>query len=157
MEAGVSGPRIHPAAVLYAGGKPFPTLAACEHYAGSEKLITKALQIQAESTDTRPVFDITADCEDGAPAGHEREHATMIATLIAGADNRFDRVGARIHDVRHPAWREELDVLVSQAGRQIAYLVLPKCNAPTTRWRRSARSTMPVAATGSTAKYPSMC
>jgi citrate lyase subunit beta/citryl-CoA lyase len=126
MEAGMSGSRIHPAAVLYAGGKPFPTLAACEHYAGSEKLITKALQIQAESTDTRPVFDITADCEDGAPAGHECEHATMIATLIAGADNRFDRVGARIHDVRHPAWREELDVLVSQAGRQIAYLVLPK-------------------------------
>ena len=23
---------LHPAAVLYAGGKPFPALAACEHY-----------------------------------------------------------------------------------------------------------------------------
>jgi citrate lyase subunit beta/citryl-CoA lyase len=126
MEPGMSSSRIHPATVLYAGGKPFPVLAPCEHYAGSEKLLTKALQIQAESTDARPVFDITADCEDGAPAGHEREHATMIAALIAGTGNRFGRVGARIHDVRHPAWRDELDVLVAQAGRQIAYLVLPK-------------------------------
>ncbi len=126
MEPGMTSSRIHPAAVLYAGGKPFPTLAACEHYAGSEKLLTKALQIQAESADTLPVFDITADCEDGAPAGREREHATMVAALIAGAGNRFDRVGARIHDVRHPAWREELDILVAEAGSRIAYLVLPK-------------------------------
>jgi citrate lyase subunit beta / citryl-CoA lyase len=126
MEASMSGSRIHPAAVLYAGGKPFPALSACEHYAGSEKLLLKALQLQAESADGRPIFDITADCEDGAPAGREREHATMIAALIAAADNRFDRVGARIHDVRHPAWREELDILIGQAGRNLAYLVLPK-------------------------------
>jgi citrate lyase subunit beta/citryl-CoA lyase len=125
MEQGMSA-RIHPAAVLYAGGKPFPALAACEHYAGSEKLLTKALQIQAESTDTLPVFDITADCEDGAPTGHEREHAAMIAALIAGTGNRFDRIGARIHDVHHRFWREELDVLIAQAGKRIAYLVLPK-------------------------------
>jgi len=122
----MSASSIHPAAVLYAGGRPFPALPACEHYAGSEKLLTKALQLQAESGDGRPIFDITGDCEDGAPAGREREHATMVAALIAGADNRFDRVGARIHDVRHPAWREELDILIAQAGRNLAYLVLPK-------------------------------
>lgn len=126
MESGMSASRIHPAAVLYAGGKPFPALPACEHYAGSEKLLAKALRLQAESADGRPIFDITADCEDGAPAGHEREHAAMVAALIAGADNRFDRVGARIHDVRHAAWREELDILIAQAGRNLAYLVLPK-------------------------------
>jgi hypothetical protein len=28
---------LHPAAVLYQGSQPFPALAACEHYAGSEK------------------------------------------------------------------------------------------------------------------------
>ena len=58
--------RLHPDEVLYQGaGKPFPALNACEHYAGNEKLIRKALELQAE---LGPVFDITGDCEDGAPA-----------------------------------------------------------------------------------------
>jgi citrate lyase subunit beta/citryl-CoA lyase len=73
-----------------------------------------------------PVFDITGDCEDGAPVGGEREHAAMIARVINGADNRLNRVGARIHDVSHPAWRDELEALVPDAGARIAYIVLPK-------------------------------
>jgi citrate lyase subunit beta/citryl-CoA lyase len=113
----------HPATVLYAGGKPFPALAACEHYAGTEKTLRKALQLQA---DLGPLFDITADCEDGAPAGREREHAEFVAALIASADNRFNRLGARIHDVRHPCWRQDLDLIIGGAGERIAYLVLPK-------------------------------
>jgi citrate lyase subunit beta/citryl-CoA lyase len=115
---------LRPADVLYLGAaKPLPPLAACEHYAGSEKLLDKAVRLQAEMG---PVFDITGDCEDGAPAGGEREHAAMIAALISGANNRHDRIGARIHDVRHPAWRDELATLVGQAGTRLAYLVLPK-------------------------------
>lgn len=115
---------LRPAEVLYFGtAKPLPPLAACEHYAGSEKLLRKALQLQVEMG---PVFDITGDCEDGAPAGGEREHAAMIAGVINSADNRHGRIGARIHDVRHPAWRDELATLVGQAGPRLAYLVLPK-------------------------------
>lgn len=114
---------LHPATVLYAGGKPFPALAACEHYAGSEKTLRKALQLQA---DLGPIFDITADCEDGAPAGREREHAEFVAALIASADNRYNRLGARIHDVRHPCWEQDLDLIIGGAGERIAYLVLPK-------------------------------
>lgn len=118
---------LHPSAVLYAGNKPFPLLAACEHFAGSEKLLNKALQIQAElAVDGRSVFDITADCEDGAPAGKEREHAEMIASTILADANRYGRVGARIHDVRHPAWRDELETVISCAGQRVAYVVLPK-------------------------------
>jgi len=118
---------LHPSAVLYAGNRPFPRLAACEHFAGSEKLLHKALQIQAElSVDELPIFDITADCEDGAPAGKEREHAGMIAELILSGANRFDRIGVRIHDVRHPAWRDELEIIIGQAGQRVAYIVLPK-------------------------------
>src|SRR3989338_388137 len=110
---------LHPSEVLYAGSRPFPQLAACEHFAGNEKLLKKALQIQAElSVDGRPIFDITADCEDGAPAGKEREHADMIAGLILSGENRFGRIGIRIHDVRHPAWREELDIVISRAGQR---------------------------------------
>lgn len=114
---------LHPSAVLYAGGRRFPALAACEHYAGSEKLIRKALQLQA---DLGPLFDVTADCEDGAPAGQERQHAEMVAALLLDGANRHDRLGVRIHDVRHGLWREELDIVVGQAGQRVAYVVLPK-------------------------------
>jgi citrate lyase subunit beta/citryl-CoA lyase len=114
---------LHPASVLYPGGKPFPALAACEHYAGSEKLIRKALQLQNE---LGPIFDITADCEDGAPAGREREHAEMVAALINDPANAHGRLGARIHDVRHSHWHEDLDIIIGQAGQRVAYLVLPK-------------------------------
>jgi citrate lyase subunit beta/citryl-CoA lyase len=113
----------HPADILYPGGKRFPALAACEHYAGSEKLLAKALQLQ---NGLGPVFDITGDCEDGAPVGGERAHAEMIAAFIAGPDNHHGRIGARIHDVSHPAWRDELAVLIANAGSRIAYIVLPK-------------------------------
>lgn len=113
--------------MLYAGGKPFPALAACEHYAGNEKLIRKALALQDQLlADGIPLFDITADCEDGAPAGREQEHADMIAALIASSDNRYGRIGARIHDIRHPVWREELEIIIAKAGKRLAYLVLPK-------------------------------
>ena len=114
---------VHPLDVLYGGGRPFPAIAACEHFAGSEKLLVKALGLQNERG---AIFDITGDCEDGAPVGAERAHAEMIAGVIAGPDNRHGRIGARVHDVRHRAWRDELEVLIAHAGAHIAYIVLPK-------------------------------
>ncbi|GAB4169647.1 MAG: aldolase/citrate lyase family protein [Rhodocyclaceae bacterium] len=111
----------HPSAVLYAGERPFPVLPACEHYAGSEKRIVKALALRDV---LGPVFDLTCDCEDGAPAGAQRSHAEMVAAAIRGAGGR--RVGARIHDVGHPHWRADLDIILGLAGEQLAYLTLPK-------------------------------
>ncbi|MBX9849194.1 MAG: CoA ester lyase [Rhodocyclaceae bacterium] len=118
----------HPNEVLYGdGSKRFPALAACEHYAGNEKLITKALALQVEmSTQAGPVFDLTCDCEDGAATGREREHAEMVADLINSDANKFNRVGVRIHDLSHPHWRQDIDILISRAGERIAYIVLPK-------------------------------
>jgi len=117
----------HPKDILFAGEKPFPTLPVVVHYAGSEKLIKKALQWQQE---LGPIFDITFDCEDGAPAGAEREHAEMAVALIMSDDNRYHRVGARIHGVSHAHWRQDLDILVRQAGARLPFLALPKpCSA----------------------------
>lgn len=121
---------LHPAAVLYQGTKPFPALAACEHFAGSEKNLRKALQLQSELlVYDRPVFDVTADCEDGAPAGREAEHAEMIAGLLLDPANRHGRLGARIHDVTHPHWRDDLQIIVGRAGAKLAYIVLPKAGS----------------------------
>ncbi|MGE5491186.1 MAG: HpcH/HpaI aldolase/citrate lyase family protein [Actinomycetota bacterium] len=117
----------HPAEVLFAGEKPFPILPAVDHYAGSEKLMKKAIELQKQ---LGPIFDITCDCEDGAHAGAEQEHAEMAAAVIMGEDNLFNRVGARIHDVTHPHWRQDLEILVSRAGSRLPFITLPKpCSA----------------------------
>ena len=116
---------LHPAEVLYRGEKPFPALPACEHYAGSEKNLRKALQLQVDlAIDERSVFDITGDCEDGAPAGREAEHAGMIADLILDPANRHGRFGARIHDVTHAHWRADLENIHGRAGSRFRYVVL---------------------------------
>ncbi|MGB7541995.1 MAG: aldolase/citrate lyase family protein [Burkholderiales bacterium] len=117
---------VHPDDALFKGEKPFPVIPSCEHFAGSEKLILKALELQ----DTLgPIFDITCDCEDGAPAGKEQEHAEMIVRVLDGAANRHRQAGVRIHDFTHPHWKKDLDILVSGAGERLAYITLPKPTA----------------------------
>jgi len=56
----------HPGAALFKGEKPFPVIASCDHYAGSEKLMSRALELQ---DGIGSVFDLTCDCENGAQAG----------------------------------------------------------------------------------------
>ncbi|MCE3413121.1 hypothetical protein LB345_14785, partial [Staphylococcus aureus] len=68
---------------------------ACDHYAGSEKLMRKSMALQQE---LGPLFDITFDCEDGATAGSELEHAILVAQLVNSDDNHFGRIGARLHE-----------------------------------------------------------
>ena len=113
----------HPSDALFAGEKPFPVTPACEHFAGSEKLIGKALELQ---TKMGRVFDITCDCEDGAEAGKEKQHAEMIVDVLASSRNPFAMAGARIHDFTHAHWKKDIDILVGGAGKVLAYLTLPK-------------------------------
>ena len=112
----------HPVDVLFAGEKPFPILTAVDHYAGSEKLMRKALALQHEMG---PVFDLTCDCEDGARTGAEAEHAEMVAGIVVCGDNRYGRIGARIHDVTHPHWQRDLEILITRAGSRLAFVTLP--------------------------------
>lgn len=116
----------HPKEALFGGEKPFPLIPACEHFAGSEKLILKALALQ----DTiGAVFDITCDCEDGAASGQEREHAEMIVRVLNSEANKHKMAGARIHDYTHPAWKLDVDILVAGAGNLLSYITIPKCTA----------------------------
>src|SRR5213075_1908373 len=116
----------HPRDALFAGEKPFPVIPACEHFAGSEKLILKAFLLRDQMG---PVFDVTCDCEDGAEAGREKEHATMIVDLLRSDKNVHGMAGVRIHDYTHPAWKKDIDILVGGAGNVLAYITLPKCTS----------------------------
>ncbi|OGA98464.1 MAG: aldolase [Burkholderiales bacterium RIFCSPHIGHO2_12_FULL_69_20] len=112
-----------PSQALIDEGDAPADLPVCDHYCGTELRMRKALALQAE---LGPVFDITLDCEDGAPIGAEAEHAQLCAELALSSDNRFGRVGARVHPVDHPSFAADVDTLVGRAGDRLAYLMVPK-------------------------------
>jgi len=116
----------HPREALFAGEKSIPVIPACEHFAGSEKLITKALELQGK---LGPIFDITCDCEDGAAAGQEKQHAEMIVSVLSSAANQHSMAGSRIHDYTHPHWKKDIDILVGGVGKKLAYITIPKCTS----------------------------
>lgn len=114
---------VHPNDALFKGEKAFPVIPSCEHFAGSEKLMLKAMQMQVQ---LGPIFDITCDCEDGAAAGQEREHAEMIVRVQQSEANQFKMAGVRIHDYTHPAWKQDVDIIVGGIGNIVAYITIPK-------------------------------
>jgi citrate lyase subunit beta/citryl-CoA lyase len=116
---------MHPTQVLFPGTRQPVSLPVCDHYAGSEKLMRKSIALQQE---LGPVFDITLDCEDGASAGNEAEHAQLVGSLIAGDDNRFGRIGARVHDVTSPFFEQDVATICASSAPRLAYLMLPKAD-----------------------------
>ncbi|MFP4906069.1 CoA ester lyase, partial [Paraburkholderia sp. BR14261] len=117
---------ILPAEVLFDGEAPPAILPACDHSAGSEKLMLKSLALQQQ---LGPVFDITLDCEDGAQVGREAEHAELVASFIGGEHDRFGRIGVRIHDFHHPHWRDDVRMILRAAMRAPAFSTLPMIRA----------------------------
>ncbi|MCS6971439.1 MAG: aldolase/citrate lyase family protein [Turneriella sp.] len=114
---------LHPNQALFPGEKPFPAIPTCEHFAGNEKMILKAFGFQEEKG---PVFDITQDCEDGAPTGQEKEHAEMVVRLTNSEHNKFKMAGARIHDYTSKFWKQDAEILIKGCGDKLAYLTIPK-------------------------------
>ena len=113
----------HPNEALFESGNSLPIIPTCEHFAGSEKLILKAMSMQEK---LGPVFDITCDCEDGAETGKEVEHANMIVRVVNSEANKYGMAGCRIHDFDHEDWRQDVDILVPGAGEKLAYITIPK-------------------------------
>ncbi len=114
---------MQPSQVLFQGEALPRALPVCDHYAGTEVRMRKALSLQAE---LGPVFDITFDCEDGAPVGKEAEHAQLVVDILLSPENQFNRVGVRIHDPSHPCWKSDVATLVGKAGKKIAFVMIPK-------------------------------
>jgi citrate lyase subunit beta/citryl-CoA lyase len=117
---------MHPSEVLFQGATLPVSIPVCDHYAGSEKLMRKSLQLQQE---LGPIFDITFDCEDGAAHGNEEAHANLIGTLLVDEENKFGRIGARVHDVGSPFFEQDVAIILQHAAKRIAYLVIPKVNS----------------------------
>lgn len=117
---------MHPNQVLFQGEARVRALPVCDHYAGTEVRMQKAMQLQETMG---PVFDITLDCEDGAPVGQEKEHAELITELLHSQHNRHKRVGVRIHDPLHPSWKNDVAQIVGHAAEQLAYVMIPKIHS----------------------------
>lgn len=113
----------HPNEALFEGEKPFPIIPTCEHFAGTEERIAKAFELQAKMNG---VFDITMDCEDGAPTGAEKAHAEMVVRMQNSDLNRFNMAGVRIHDYTNEHWKQDVDIIVPGAGERVAYITVPK-------------------------------
>ncbi len=98
--------------------------------------MVKSLQLQAEMTQEFGVcvFDVTLDCEDGAPVGGERDQANLVVALANAAHSApnlvasglIRRVGARVHAVDHPAFAADVDIVVGQAAQSLSYIMVPK-------------------------------
>ena len=126
----------HPRDVLVGAQGAAGILPVCDHYSGVEARMVKSLQLQAEMTEEfgACVFDVTLDCEDGAPVGGEDDHANMVAALANSAQAAPNlianglrrRVGVRVHAVDHPEFASDVHTLVSLAGGVLSYLMVPK-------------------------------
>ena len=87
----------------------------------------KSLQLQTEMTEEfgACVFDVTLDCEDGAPVGGESDHAAMVVALVALAKAKA-RVAVRVHPVDHSAFEAEVATIAGKVGDQLSHIMVPK-------------------------------
>ena len=117
----------HPRDILLGAQAAAGFLPVCDHYCGVETRMRKSLQLQAEMCEEfgACVFDVTLDCEDGAPVGGEADHAAMVVALVALAANRA-RVAVRVHAVGHPAFESDIATIAGRVGGQISHIMVPK-------------------------------
>ena len=114
---------ISPHQALFDAGDTVAELPVCDHYAGVEARMVKSLALQAE---LGPVFDVTLDCEDGAPVGGEAEHAQLVAAMVMSNRNVHGRCGVRVHPVDHPSFDADVATIVGAAAARLPYVMLPK-------------------------------
>ncbi|MDT7929464.1 HpcH/HpaI aldolase/citrate lyase family protein [Tepidimonas sp.] len=121
----------HPRDVLLGAQAGAVTLPVCDHYAGVEARMRKSLALQAQWAAERGAcpFDVTLDCEDGAPVGGEAEHAALVVALVQGLDWPAPvrpRVGVRVHPVDHPAFEADVATIVGAVGDRLTHVMCPK-------------------------------
>ena len=120
----------HPRDILLGAQAAAGMLPVCDHYSGVEVRMRKSLQLQAEMSEEfgTCVFDVTLDCEDGAPVGGEEAHARLVTELVMSAPDGA-RVGVRVHPVDHPAFEADMDVIARDAGQRLTHIMIPKAES----------------------------
>jgi len=127
---------VHPRDILLGAQAAAGFLPVCDHYSGVELRMRKSLQLQAEMTAEfgACVFDVSLDCEDGAPVGGERDHAQMVVALAKEALDSArkaalpvaPRIAVRVHPVDHAAFEADVATIVGGAGSALCHLMIPK-------------------------------
>ena len=117
----------HPREVLLGAQAQAGFLPVCDHYSGVEARMRKSLQLQAEMAEEfgACVFDVTLDCEDGAPVGGEADHAALVVALALLASDKA-RVAVRVHPVDHPAFEQDIATVAGKAGKKLRHIMIPK-------------------------------
>ena len=102
-------------------------LPVCDHYSGVEVRMRKSLQLQAEMTQEfgACVFDVTLDCEDGAPVGGEIEHAHLVKEIALNAAPEA-RVAVRVHPVDHASFSEDIALIAGNCHAKLKHVMVPK-------------------------------
>lgn len=121
----------HPRDVLLGAQAQTGFLPVCDHYSGVEVRMRKSLQLQAEMTEEfgTCVFDVSLDCEDGAPVGGEADHAALVVAMAQQAARDTGgkaRVAVRVHPVDHPAFEADMATIAGQAGHYLSHIMIPK-------------------------------
>lgn len=96
----------------------------------------KSLALQAEMTEEfgACVFDVTLDCEDGAPVGGEFDHASMVVALVNESVRRakdavaapLARIAVRVHPIHHAAFEQDVHTILVGVGKSLCHLMVPK-------------------------------
>jgi citrate lyase subunit beta/citryl-CoA lyase len=117
----------HPRDILLGSQAAGMLLPVCDHYSGVEVRMRKSLQLQAEMTQEfgACVFDVTLDCEDGAPVGGEIEHAHLVKEIANNAAPEA-RVAVRVHPVDHPSFFNDVNLILKDAHRNLRHVMIPK-------------------------------
>ena len=117
----------HPRDILLGSQAASLSLPVCDHYSGVEVRMRKSLQLQADMTEEfgTCVFDVTLDCEDGAPVGGEAEHAALVTELALAAAPQA-RVAVRVHPVGHPSFESDVAWVAGRAGSRLTHMMVPK-------------------------------
>jgi citrate lyase subunit beta/citryl-CoA lyase len=101
--------------------------------------MVKSLALQAELAQEfgTCVFDVTLDCGDGAAVGAEKDHAFMVQSLVNKAyaasknvaNELITRIATRVHPVDHPAFAQDVDIIVGGAAQGLCHVMLPKVDS----------------------------
>jgi len=98
----------------------------------------KSLALQAEMAQefATCVFDVTLDCEDGAAVGAERDHAVLVQSIAKqaysasqAAGKSLARVATRVHPVDHPAFEQDVEIIVGGAAPALCHVMIPKVDS----------------------------